>query len=130
MKLKAGQLFSIYELLVACIKDRRDQSVRLPAKGAYRIARLIAALEPEAQVLRLRRFELIKQNGEEIPEQKGTWRVLPTKLVSFSASWAEVTEEEISVSCEALPLSALGDESCYFSVAELLLLGPLVREVG
>lgn len=128
MKIKAGVLLSAYEVLVSAVSGKRDLHVNLPTKAAYRIARMIVLLEPEALVLRSKRFDVIKKHGEENKAAKGVWAVLPGKAADFEREWGEIAQDEIEVTCQPIPLSAMGDGESYFTVAELLLLGPLMED--
>jgi hypothetical protein len=127
--------------VAAIIRERRP----MPQKGKYRIARLHAKLLPEFTALDARREDIIKAydhhemvsgpktkddplgQNEVLAEE---FSVPADKLTEFSKAWAEITDEEIDVDVEPVPLDQLSFEGVDGSIHanELIALGDLVKE--
>ena len=125
MKITAERVVSAYEILLKGMREQQERQAKLPVKAAYRIARLVALLEPEYLTLQKARLEIVKRLGEELKAKPGTWQVLPENVQAFQAEWGEITKEEIEVPCDPIPLSQMGDGS-FFTIGEMFMLGNLV----
>lgn len=117
MKLKVGQVLAAYEAF------GRVGQTKLPAKGAYWVARLAKKLESEYATAEGRRVELVKELGQ---EKDGGIIVPSEKMPEFLEKWRPVLEEDIEVDVPKLRLEHLGDALLLGS--DMLALEPFVEE--
>lgn len=100
MKLKVSEVLAAYEAFARLTREK------LPAKGAYWVARLVKKLEPEYQAATERRTALIRELGE---EKDGTIQVPQAKMKDFLEQLQPVLETEIEVDAPRMKLEHLGD---------------------
>jgi hypothetical protein len=131
MKLTAQRVFEVAPMVGAIIAESRP----MPLKGAYRLARLHAKLEPEWRVIAERRDALIlaydhKDVPPDAPEGTPPQPMVPDdKVEEFAANWQQIAAEEIEVAVEPIPLSQLDlgpDKPSPLTALELARLGDLV----
>lgn len=125
MKIKAGEIYDAFLVLTAIINEKRD----LPQKGKYRVARMHAALKPEAEVIAEQRNTIIKSMCEEQVDENGQpkWQVPPERMAEFREAWDKIASDEIEVNCQPIPLESLGEVGS-IEAHEYLTLGSLVTE--
>jgi len=117
MKLTVGQVLAAYDAF------GRLSQTKLPAKGAYWVARLVKKLEPEYVAAEGRRVEIIKEVGE---PKDGGFVVPSEKTAAFVEKWRPILEELIEVDVPRLKLEHLGDT--LLLGADMLALEPFVEE--
>lgn len=142
MKLTVQRVMEVVPLITAIITEKRPMS----QKGAYRLARLHAKLQPEFAMAHAQRDAMIKAydtpemiapppsaadplgQGPAVPT--GNYTVPPDKLEQFIAAWAEFAKEEIEVDVQPIPLGQLDmgdDKAASINALELVILGDLVE---
>lgn len=127
MKLTAERVWAALPVIDKIIGEKRPLTI----KGAYRIARLFAKLEPEFRVLEHRRNAMIAAYGFKAPPAEGGEPVLTVpadKEAEFHANWAATVKDEIEADVAPIPLSLLGpaDADSPITAAEMLALGDLL----
>lgn len=68
----------------------------LPAKAAYRVAKLVRKMTNEHRDYNQSREKLVKRLGEEVPEGKG-WRVKQENLEAFGKELEGLLEAEVEL---------------------------------
>lgn len=138
MKLKVQNVFEATLVLSQIIRENRP----MPQKGAYRLARLHAKLQPEFNTISEQRDKLIiaydykakpknPDTGkviEDAPEQN---MVPDDKMAEFLEAWKKISEETIEVEVQPVPLWQLdrgADKPAAISASELITLGDLVND--
>ncbi len=136
MKLKIGHVFQAAETVTAIINQNRP----MPQKGSYRLARLYAKLKPEYDLIAARRNTMIEAYDYKAPlpsqvegeplKLADNFSVPPDKVAEWAKAWTDITNEEIEVAVEQIPLSQLSfpDGPGSISAAELIVLDDLVTE--
>lgn len=124
MQLTAQQVFDAHQVLTQVIFERRP----MPLKGAYRVARMHAKLQPEFRVIEERRnaiiLDLAKDSVNAVPS------VPDEKMDDFRAQWGEIAAEIVEVDVQPIPLDVLDTRTAEgpLTAQELLKLGDLVAE--
>lgn len=158
MKLKVQHLMDATLVISEIIRDNRP----MPQKGKYRLARMHPKLNHEFLIVNARRDELIKaydfhpmvpNPANTVPDEMreteaalgniaqlvpkmvpalDQWAVPPEKFDEFKAAWEPITQEEIEVDVEPIPLAQLcfEDPNVDGSISghEFIVLGDLVKE--
>lgn len=128
MKLDAGKVFAVFPILSDIINEKRV----LPMKGAYRIARMAAKLQPEYQLIAAKRDSIITDYNY-LATPPGGGPAVPTvpdhMTEDFQAKVRELLDTEIDVDIEPILLSQLDlgpDRPAEISAGELVVLGDLI----
>jgi hypothetical protein len=141
MKLKVLHIFEAAPIIAQIVREKRP----LPQKGAYRIARMhiklaaeyaLAAERHDALIISYDHFAMVPPpktkddplgQGEPV---KSTQNSVPDdKIAEFQAKWKEISDLEVDVDVEPIPLSQLdrgGECVALISAMELITLGDLV----
>lgn len=119
------ELLARYRLLSAILSDGRRP---IATTGAYRLAKLFKALEPEGSKLEEARNALIKELGVKV-EGKEVWNVPPEKDAEFQERVKPLLEQEFTLELKAVSLRLLGEHGG-ITAAEFLVLGDLIVESG
>lgn len=70
---------------------------KLPAKAAYRVAKLVRKMNGEMEDYEKARTGMVKKHGEQVPGPEGQapgWRVKPENLEAFTREMESTLEEE------------------------------------
>lgn len=142
MKLTVQRIMEVVPLIHAIITEKRP----LPQKGAYRLARLHAKLQPEFATAHAQRDAMIRAydtpelapppksaadplgQGPDVPT--GNYMVPADKLEEFTAAWDEIAKEAIEVDLQPIPLEQLDlgdDKAACVNALELVVMGDLVE---
>lgn len=112
----------------------------MPQKGAYRIARMLKKLEPDAQPILEAYDKMITAYNHKVEMKDADGVVFATspsfsvpddKMPEFLANWkTAVGDQEHTIDVEPIPLEQIdnGTAAGAISSGELLALGDLVRE--
>ncbi len=145
MNLKVQHIMDAFPVIVGIINSGRP----LPQKGAYRLARLHAKLQPEFKVANDQREGLIKaydhhpmvaapkplaeefdgKAPEMVPAEH--FAVPADKMDEFTAAWSVIAGEDVEVDVQPIPLAQVDagdDKAACISASELVILGSLVAE--
>lgn len=93
-----------------------------PPAASLKIARLASKLIPEAELAEKQRLKLIEDFGATLSEDGKVWKFPDLEAGrKYEAAWKEITDSEINVHLDALPLQALGDAELTPAVMQGLL---------
>lgn len=112
------------ELVQAEEALQRLLEVKLPAKQAYQVAKLMRLVKAETQHFHSQREEAIRELGVESKDTPGEIRVMPDKMQEFMKRLNEMHVVETQIDWTPLALDDLPD----ITAGDLLRLGPLVAE--
>jgi hypothetical protein len=117
-----GMALTLGELVQAEDALQRLIEVKLPAKQAYHVAKLVRLVKAETQHYHSQREEAIRELGVSSPEHPDEIRVPPDKMPEFVKRLNELYSVETKIDWTPLALADLPD----ITAADLLRLGPLV----
>lgn len=115
---------TIDALLKAWSVLQRLGAERLPAKVAYRVAKIAKKVAAELQDFNEQRNKLIEFYGEPMADQPGLFQVREDAKAAYAAEVTELAACTATIPGPAIPLEGL----CDVSPAELEALGVLVAE--
>lgn len=118
-----GIALTLGELVQAEEALERLIEVKLPAKQAYHVAKLVRLVKAETQHYHSQREESIRELGDAVPDGSEI-RVSPDKMPEFLKRLNELHAVETRIDWTPLHLQDLPD----ITPADLLRLGPLVKE--
>lgn len=88
----------------------RVMEIKLPAKAAYRLARIAAKLQPELKLFNDARIALFKELGDPVEGQGDTYQVTGEERQKQLANrLVELGAEPVVVDLEPLTVDMLGD---------------------
>lgn len=122
MEVTLGQVYTSFNLLGRIV----DQ--QLPIRMAFRFTRLIRELNKEWTSLEKLRDGLIKQYGEEVEGQAGSFTVPPDNRAVFFKEFQELLSETVQVEWDLVSIEEPGLASLELSVKDLNTLGWLFTE--
>lgn len=100
---------------------------KFPAKGAYRIARLLAKLKPEFQTVEEKRIAFVRELGKPADDGSGNVTISGAEAIAeFNARMSAILSEEIEIDVQPIPLELFGNVE--ISAGDLADLGELVCE--
>lgn len=117
-----GIAATLGELVQAEEALQRLIEVKLPAKTAYQVAKLMRLVLAETQHFHKQREEAIRELGKPNPDNPNEVRVEPENLQEFGRRLNELYAVETRIDWTALPVGDLPD----ITASDLLRLGPLV----
>jgi hypothetical protein len=104
----------------------------LKSKVAFRVARLLKAVQAESETFETARINLVKQyaakdeNGEIKTDENGNTFIEPAHIADFNAELKELLENTITINGDKLSLDDLGDET--FTPQQMLSFGAFLEE--
>ncbi len=96
-------------------------AAKLPGKTAYKIAKLVNAVNAETKIFYERRLEIAKSLGEPLPT--GEYRIPEDKRGAFQVALLEFMDLEVELQIDPIEVSLSAVE---FTAAHLNALQPLV----
>lgn len=89
MKFKLGELYNVTRGL------NELMAIKMPAKAAYRVAKIVRVVNPELTEIEKQRVELVKKHG--VADDKGNINVPEDKLPVFTAEFQELLGQEVEL---------------------------------
>lgn len=129
--LTAGRVFEVTPLVQRIVSENRI----MPARGAYRLARLLKHLLDEFEIINGRRNALILAYDHKVEvEVEGQLQernaVPDDKLAEFNAAWREIADQTIVIDGAPIPLSCfhMDGQPGPFNTQEIFVLDGLIAE--
>jgi hypothetical protein len=114
---------SLGQLVQAEPALQRLLEVRLPARTAYHVAKLMALVQAETQHFHAQRETFIRELGTPVPDQPDALQVASANLPAFRERIQELVDVETTLDWAPLSLEELPE----MTGADVMALGPLVR---
>jgi len=103
--------------MIDSIPTLRDLSTKpLKSKVAFRVARLLKAVQAESETFETARINLVKmyaakdENGEIKTDENGNTFIEPNEIATFNSELTDLLNNRITINGDKLSLDDLGDE--------------------
>lgn len=117
-----GIALTLGDLVQAEEALQRLIEVKLPAKQAYHVAKLVRLVKAETQHYHSQREDAIRELGVATPDHPDEIRVLPDRMPEFLKRLNELYVVETRIDWQPLAIADMPE----MTAADLLRLGPLV----
>lgn len=123
MQMTAEELLTKFRMLSAILNDPRRP---IATTGAYRLAKLYRAIEPEGRQIEEEHNRLVRECGEQQAGRE-SWSVPKERDAEFQERWRPVADRPVTLDLKPVPLRFLG-EAGGITAAEFVVLDGLIVE--
>ena len=123
---------TVQEMIDSIPTLRELSSKPLKSKVAFRVARLLKAVQAESETFETARINLVKmyaakdENGEIKTDENGNTFIEPSEIATFNSELTDLLNNKITISGDKLNLDDLGDET--FTPQQMLSFSAFLEE--
>lgn len=123
---------TVQEMIDSIPTLRELSNKQLKSKVAFRVARLLKAVQTESETFETARINLIKlygakdENGELKVDDKGNTFINPDEISQFNSELSDLLNNVITINGDKLSLEDLGDET--FTPQQMLAFSAFLEE--